>query len=255
MIGSPHSGLRLSAVCAGFLLTFSIAAVVATSVVGKAGLFDRGVIAFVSVCAARTDGLFQVDVAHQIQLPLTSRYAPIYSLSYSPLGSWLVFEASERNQAFSRRVFAIDLQTQREYTLAPDYFSSNGTPLRWQSDGKYLELRMMSAAGTGIGIANVVVDVANGEVIDAVPVPDVFTPMDSRNSDQTSAMLLIPVSGFNAADTLNNRVDSDRSAQGDVVRSRRNGRSFDLYVQFAGNGGVIQITHDGCIERYPRWRP
>ena len=254
MIDSTFSGLRICAAFATLLLLFSVAAVVAASAVGEARWLDRGVIAYVSVCSARTDGLYQMDISHQIQMPLTSRYAAIYSLSYSPHGSWLVFEAVERSaQDSDRRVYAIDLQTHREYGLAPDYFSLNGTPIRWQAEGKYLELRLMGSAGTGMGMADIVVDVRDGEVIDAAPVSDAFRPMNT--GDDASAAILIPVSGFDASDTLNNRVDSGSSARGDVARSRRNGIGFDLYIRYVGEENVIQITHDDCVERYPRWQP
>lgn len=100
-------------------------------------------------------------------------------------------------------------------------------------------------------MATVVVNVANGEVIDAIPVPDAFTTIES-NSGVT---VLIPAPSFDTTYVTNNRVDTAISSEGDVVSSEMSGRTFDLYVQFAQNSEVVQVTHDNCIERYPRWRP
>ncbi len=256
MVGSPHASLRISASVGALLLLFIITAVAGILLLGKTGLFDGGVIAFVSECGYRTEDLFQLDVAHQTRMVLSSRYDRIYSLSYSPDGKWLVFEAAERgDQAINRRIYAIDLETRREYTLAPDYVTFNGTPLQWQPDGQSLKLRMVGEAGTGFGMANIVVNVANGEVIEAIPIAETFTMIDTGIGDRLSGRIIVPVLSVMATGSPNNLVDVDVSAGGDVVRSRLRGRVFDLYVQAASDGGVTQVTHDHCIERYPRWQP
>jgi Tol biopolymer transport system component len=255
MTRSPDSSLRTSALFAAVLLISSTVAVFSASALGKTGLFDHGVIAFVSECTYTVSGLFEIDVAHQIRHQLSDQYDRIFSLSYSPLGSWLVFEAMERNSQgfFSRRVYAIDLDTQSEYLLAPEYVSFNGTPLNWQSDGKHLELRMM--AMTTIGMEDIVVNVANGEVVETVPVADSPTSINGADEGGASGVVTMSLPASNAPGAMNNTVDVHISPDGEVVRSRMENGIFDLYVQSAPDAEAVQVTHDNCIERYPRWRP
>jgi hypothetical protein len=255
MSGSLYASLRASILAAALLLASSILVVITTIIFGRAGVFDRGVIAFISECASRTEDLYQLDIAHQTRMLLSSRYDRIYSLSYSPQASWLVFEAAEDDEMSMRRVYAIDLETHDEYTLASDYITFNGTPMNWRPDGKYLELRMMGGVGTGIGMENIVVDVSNGEVISTLPMENAFATLETGPGDRLSGTIIMPIFDFDSAYTMNNRVDVDTSRYGDVVRSRRSGFAFDLYVRFAGSNQFVQVTHDNCIERYPRWQP
>jgi hypothetical protein len=235
---------------AGLLVSLSLCMVLAARWLGASGMFDRGVIAFVSECAYVAEGLYQVDVAHQIRHPLTKQHERIYSLSYSPNGRWLVFEALERGvPAFSRhRVYAIDLETNRQHPLAPEYITLNGTPIFWQPDGVHLELRMMGDIGTTLAIADLVVNVATGDVIETSPIP-------LTTVERNGTLILMPPPGIDTTYVEANRVDADTSADGNMVRSRLINRMFDLYVRYEGTSEEIRVTHDNCDERYPRWRP
>lgn len=190
MTGFPKSSLRLSAAFAGLVLALSAAAVLSASAVGKTGLFDRGVIAYVSDCIYDLGDLFQLDVAHQIRHQLTDRSRRIYSLSYAEGGTWLVYQVMERNLEgfFTRHVYAIDLSANREYLLE-------------------------------------------------------------------SETTLVPVNASNVPITMSNIVGADTSADGYAVRSRMVNGMFDLYIQAARSAEPVRMTHDECIERYPRWRP
>lgn len=245
------STIRPTYTLAGLLLALSLCVVLGARMLGASGVFDRGMIAYVSECAFVVEGLYQVDVAHQIRRPLTKQHERIYSLSYSPNGRWLVFEALERGvPAFSRhRVYAVDLETNRQYPLAPEYITLNGTPIFWQPDGMHLELRMMGDIGTTLAIADLVVNVATGDVIETSPIP--FTTREVGNG----VTFLIPSSGIDTIYAEANRVDADTSADGNMVRSRMENRMFDLYVRYEGMNEEIRVTHDSCDERYPRWRP
>ena len=185
---------------------------------------SRGTIAFLRLCGFE-GGIYQIDVSHQIEHRLSNRYQRVYSLSYSPLGVWLVLEALERGtDGFFSRVYAFDLNDRREYVIAPGYVSYNGTPLDWLPNGVTLGLRRMLSIGGGQ--ESVRVNLADGEVFEAANV---------RIS--------------------NTVVDRDMSADGMMVRSQMEHGIFNLYVYPAYSRQRVQITHDRCIERYPRWQP
>jgi hypothetical protein len=118
----PKTSLRLCAVFAGVVLALSTAAVVSASVVGKTGLFDHGVIAYVSDCLLDRGNLYQLDVAHRVRHQLSDRSRRIYSLTYAEGGAWLVYEVMERNPQgdFNRIVYAIDLIANREHPLVSE---------------------------------------------------------------------------------------------------------------------------------------
>ena len=122
MTGIPQTSLRLCAAFAGLVLALSTAAVVSASVVAKTGLFDSGVIAYVSDCLYDSGNLYQLDVAHRVHHQLSDRSRRIYSLTYAEGGTWLVYEVMERNPEgfFSRYVYAIDLEANREYPLVSE---------------------------------------------------------------------------------------------------------------------------------------
>lgn len=242
MNGIQRAVLRL----AGLVLALSTAAVVSASVVGKTGLFDGGVIAYVNECSFVVEGLYQLDVSHRIRHQLTDQHERIFSMSYSPNGRWLVFEAMERDAqlAFNRRIYAIDLETSRQYLLAPEYVTFE-TPLLWEPDGEHLKLRMLSI-GTTIAVADLVVNVANGEVTETSPIP-------MTTVERNGQVFLMPPPGIEIPDNQANRVDADISADGYAVRSRLQNGMFDLYIDVPNN--AVRLTHDTCVERYPRWRP
>lgn len=250
----PKTSLRTFALLAGWVLALSSAAVVAASSIGKTGLFDGGVIAYVSECAFVAEGLYQVDVAHLIRHRLTNQQERIYSLAYSPSGRWLVFEAMERGaqSAFNRRVYAIDLEANRQYLLAPDYISLDNTALEWKPDGVHLELRMMPQLR--LQIEDVVVDVASGEVTESSPIPDAFVPRQG-SAGGVASTIFTPPSSNNTAYSQANRVDADLSVEGIAVRSRLINGRFDLYIETSRSAAPLRLTDDNCVERYPRWRP